>query len=133
MEYLKQIEYWLEISQDDLKSAESIFINGNYDWALYIGHLALEKVLKAYYAAKMNVVPPKIHKLDRIAELSGLEVSEEQDKLFKIINEFNLEARYPDYKKKFKNLCTRDFAENYLTEIKKLHQWIQEEIQKLKS
>lgn len=133
MSYLKQIEYWLEISQDDLKSAESIFNNGNYDWSLYIGHLALEKVLKAYYTAKMNEVPPKIHKLDRIAELSGLEVTEEQDKLLKIINEFNLEARYPDYKKKFKDICTKDFADNYLIEIKKLHQWIQEKIQKLKN
>ena len=93
----------------------------------------LEKVLKAYYVAAKNEVPPKIHKLDRIAELSGLILTEEQDKLLKIVNEFNLEARYPDYKKKFKDICTQDFADKYLTEIKKLHQWIQDQAQKLRS
>lgn len=76
MEYLRQIEYWTEISNDDLKSAESIFSNGNYDWSLYIAHLALEKILKAYYVSVMRDSPPKIHKLDRIAELSGLLLSE---------------------------------------------------------
>lgn len=133
MEYLRQIEYWLEVSLDDLASAESIFKNGNYDWSLYIAHLALEKVLKAYYVAVKDEIPPKIHKLDRIAELSGLLLSEEQEELLKIVNEFNLEARYPDYKKKFKDICTKDFAQNYLTKIKQLHTWIQDQIQKLKS
>lgn len=133
MEYLRQIEYWVEVSNDDLKSAESIFSNGNYDWSLYIGHLALEKILKAYYVSVMNDIPPKIHRLDRIAELSGLKMSEEQEDLLKIVNEFNLEARYPDYKKKFKDICTQDFAQKYLTEIKQLHVWIQSQIQKPKS
>lgn len=133
MEYLKQIEYWLEISSDDLAAAESIYNNGNYDWSLYIAHLALEKILKAYYVAAKNEIPPKIHKLDRIAELSGIILSEDQEKLLKIINEFNLEARYPDYKKKFKDICTKDFAQNYLSEIKRIHQWIIDQIQKLKS
>lgn len=81
----------------------------------------------------MNEIPPKIHKLDRIAELGGLQLSEEQEELLKIVNEFNLEARYPDYKKKFKDICTKDFAENYLTQIKQLHIWIQDQIQKLKN
>lgn len=133
MEYLKQIEYWREISQDDLASAESIFKNGNYDWALYIAHLALEKILKAYFVAVKDEIPPKIHKLDRIAELSGLQLMEEQEELLKIVNEFNLEARYPDYKKKFKEICTKDFADNYLTQIKQLHEWIQDQIKKQKS
>lgn len=72
MEYLRQIEYWLEVSKDDLNSADSIFLSGNYDWSLYIAHLALEKILKAYYVFVENEIPPKIHKLDRIAELSGV-------------------------------------------------------------
>jgi HEPN domain-containing protein len=133
MEFLRQIEYWVEISNDDLKSAESIFINGNYDWSLFIAHLALEKILKAYYVSVMNDIPPKTHKLDRIAELSGLQLTVEQDEFLRVVNEFNLEARYPDYKKKFKDICTKEFANKYLAEIKQLHQWIQNQIQKQKS
>ena len=46
-------------------------------------------------------MPPKIHNLVKLADLSKIDFSEE-DKLFLMeVNEFNLEARYPDYKQLF--------------------------------
>lgn len=41
-----------------------------YTWALFIGHLVLEKLLKGIYAKvnKDNPYPPKIHNLNIIAE-----------------------------------------------------------------
>ena len=127
-EYLLQTKYWIESSKDDLNSAESIFQNGNYDWSLYIAHLALEKVLKAYFVFSQHKIPPKTHKLDRIAELSSLKLSSQQEELFKYVNEFNIETRYPDYKRKFHKLCTKEFAEKYLNEIKEVYNWLLEQI-----
>ncbi len=43
------IKYWLKTSEDDLFSMESTFNAGHYDWALFIGHLSLEKILKALW------------------------------------------------------------------------------------
>jgi len=35
------------------------------------------------------------------------------------VNDFHLEARYPDLKKKFFKKCTKSFAEKYFDDIKK--------------
>lgn len=63
------IKYWIKTSEDDLSSMESIFNAGNYDWALFIGHLSLEKIMKALWV-KNNTsdVPPKTHNLKKIAD-----------------------------------------------------------------
>lgn len=106
MEYVNQVKYWIEASKDDLNSAESIFKNKNYDWSLFIGHLALEKILKAYFVSTQNSIPPKSHKLDYLAELCGFNLNDDEIAFLKLVNEFNLGARYPDYKRKFKEICT---------------------------
>ena len=43
------IKYWLSSSDRDLTVMESLFDNGHYVWALFVGHLVLEKILKAHY------------------------------------------------------------------------------------
>ena len=54
------------------------------DWCLFIVHLALEKILKAIFVDRNdNNVPPKVHNLVRLAELSMIELGENQ-KLFKV-------------------------------------------------
>jgi HEPN domain-containing protein len=45
----EHIKYWKESARHDLDSAESIYNSGRYDWCLFAGHLALEKILKALF------------------------------------------------------------------------------------
>lgn len=52
MEKSEYIEYWIIAAQNDASSMESILNSGNNDWALYIGHLCLEKILKAAWIKK---------------------------------------------------------------------------------
>jgi HEPN domain-containing protein len=119
------INYWVKTSKDDLSSMESVFNAGKYDWALFIRHLALEKVLKAFWV-KNNTknIPPKIHNLIKIADEAQYPKSEEEALLFLEINDFNPEARYPDFKADFNKKCTKEFAEGYLKKIKELFQCI---------
>jgi HEPN domain-containing protein len=95
MDYLKQIEYWVESSNEDTISSDSIFNNGNYDWSLFIAHLSLEKALKAFFVFKKKEIPPKTHKLDKLVFDAGLELTDSQNQFLIKVNEFNLEARYP--------------------------------------
>lgn len=119
------IKYWVTTSGEDLISMESVFKAGRYDWSLYIGHLALEKILKALWVKNnSNDNPPKTHNLKKIADEAKYPVSEVEAILFLEINDFNLEARYPDYKFDFHKKCTKEFAENYITKIKGLHNCI---------
>jgi len=45
----KHVDYWLSQSDNDLPVAESLLEKGHYTWCLFIGHLVLEKLLKAFY------------------------------------------------------------------------------------
>jgi len=98
----EHIKYWLESARHDLESAEAIFNSGRYDWCLYVGHLALEKLIKAVYVKNNdNNLPPKNHNLVRLAELSGILLNDEQKYYLDRVNDFNIQTRYPDYKLEF--------------------------------
>ena len=68
----EHIEYWLKSAAHDMDVANTLFENKKYDWCLFIGHLVLEKVLKAHYVKNYNKLPPKIHNLVRLTEISGI-------------------------------------------------------------
>lgn len=129
MEKNEYIKYWVKTSESDLASMESNFNSGNYDWALFIGHLSLEKILKALWI-KNNIgdIPPRTHNLKKIADESKYPLSEDESILLLEINDFNLEARYPDYKFDFHNKCTKEFADSYIRKIKELHKCIVSQI-----
>ena len=43
--------YWLTEANESLQVAEHLTEKGDYSYALFFGHLAIEKALKAIYAA----------------------------------------------------------------------------------
>jgi len=40
------IDYWINSADIDFKAMENLFENGHYVWALFVGHLVIEKLLK---------------------------------------------------------------------------------------
>jgi len=120
----EHIKYWRESAQRDLESAEAIFSSGRYDWCLFVGHLALEKILKALFVERNdNNIPPKIHNLVRLAELSRIEMNDEQKFFLDKASDFNTQTRYPDYKLEFYKTCDADYAKENLAKIKELYKW----------
>jgi len=69
-------------------------------------------------------MPPKIHNLVRLAELSKVEIDDEQKFLLDKINDFNIQTRYPDYKLEFYKRCNAEYANEYLGKIKEFHTWL---------
>jgi HEPN domain-containing protein len=43
----KTVAYWLEGAEYDIGVADAMFQAGKYPYALFMGHLAIEKLLKA--------------------------------------------------------------------------------------
>ena len=118
----EHIKYWLESTEHDLKSAESILKSRRYDWCLFVGHLALEKILKAVFVKRNdNNIPPKVHNLVRLAELSNIKLDNDQKFCLDKINDFNIQTRYPDYKLEFYKRCNAEYADEYLTKIKEFY------------
>jgi len=129
MEKQDYIKYWVETSEADLASMESVFIAGRYDWSLFIGHLALEKILKAAWIKNNESnIPTRTHILLKISEEAKLEFKEEEILILNRVTNFNLETRYPDYKMEFLKGCTKEFAEENIKKIKGIYECIKEKI-----
>jgi len=128
MVYNKEIDYWLKAAAHDIDVAETLFEHGKHDWCLFIAHLVLEKTLKAFYVRDNQKMPPPIHKLDILASKTCLAVTDEQTTFLKKVNEFNIEARYPDRKFSFYKLCTKEFTVQYFTKIKEFYTWLLKEM-----
>jgi len=115
---------WVEQSDRDFPAMESLFANGHYMWALFVGHLVVEKLLKAYYVKKVDTNVPFIHNLTKIADLSGLVLSEEQKDFLDEVTDFNIKARYEDHRHRFYKKATREFAQKYMEGIKEFRTWL---------
>jgi len=96
MDLIKQIEYWRSSSVEDLEAARSLLEKGHFRHSLFFAHLAMEKMLKALVVRQTKTVPPKIHNLERLAELAGIRLSPEQKKFFAEFEAYQLIGRYPD-------------------------------------
>jgi len=101
-----------------------MFDSKRYSWSLFIGHLMIEKLLKAFYVKVKSDYPPFIHNLLRLAEKSGLELTDDKKEQLVTITAFNINARYDDYKLSFKNQCTTEFTERWIEKLKVLRLWI---------
>ena len=126
----EHVKYWLDSAKNDIDAAEHLFVSNKFDWCLFIGHLVVEKSLKAYYVYKNNnKIPPKTHNLLKLAELSNLNLVESKRLFLDEVNDFNLEVRYPEYKKEFYKICTKDFAQKYHSKIKDFSKWLESQIE----
>jgi len=124
MDINEKIKYWQTLAELDAPVMDNLYQSGNYNYSLYIGHLVLEKILKAHFVRVNLENPPRTHDLLKLASNSMIELENEQKNLLMRINTFNIEARYPDEKLSFYLNCTKEFAEANIKIIKELYQWL---------
>lgn len=122
----KLIKFWTDGSNDDFDTMIAMYESKRYNWALFIGHLMIEKLLKAYFVKEKSDYPPFIHNLLRLAEKSGMKLTDDKKEEFITITAFNINARYDDYKMSFKRRCTHDFTTEWIDKLKELRQWMKE-------
>jgi len=120
----EQIEYWVSTAEHDLPVAESLFEKGHYVWCLFIGHLILEKIIKAHFVKDTKQTPPKIHDLVKLASRTKLNLSQDQLEFLLRVNNFNLENRYPDYKQNLYKTLTKNYSEENFNKIKEIYFWL---------
>lgn len=118
------IDYWLKSADRDFQAMKHLIEKGDYTWALFIGHLVIEKMIKGCYVNNVSNTPPFTHDLIRLAEEAKIELDEHQKDSIDTISAFNLQARYDDYKMEFYNKCTKEFAEKWIDIIEDLREWI---------
>ena len=118
------IDFWKQSSDKDFLTMIHLHESGDLMWSLFIGHLVIEKLLKAYYVQRVDSDYPMIHNLLRIAEKAGLDLTDEQQEFFSTVTGFNINARYDDYKQSFYRKCTPEFTSIWIEKIKECRIWI---------
>jgi HEPN domain-containing protein len=125
------IEKWLKQAIHDFESAKKNFEINIYDVTLILCEQAVEKILKAYYYLKYEKAPPKVHSLEKLTELLGLE--EELNELIIELDDFYFTLRYPDVAEEVPyELCDREDALLGLKKTEKIIELIKSKISEKK-
>ena len=126
MDSLSLMKYWITSSDTDYEKKKKNYEVKQYTWALFIGHLTIEKLLKALYAKVNceNPYPPKIHNLNILAQKCNLKLDERKKRILMICNSFNISARYEDYKNEFYERCTEEYTSEQIKNIKEVREWL---------
>lgn len=122
------VNHWKESSDKDYQTMLNLFNSADYNWALFLGHLVIEKLLKAIYVKKFKKHAIFGHDLLRLASKTDLVLSEEQSEWFDRLTTFNINTRYDSYKQEFNKLCTKEFAEEWKLKIEELRRWLKAQL-----
>jgi len=123
MEKKEIIKFWAISAKNDLETANWLFEGKRYLPCLFFCHLSIEKMLKAIIIKKNAEFQP-IHNLVRLANLSKLPVTDEIKNRLSDISEFNIRARYDDYKYQLYKKANKIFTQKYLINTKRIIKWL---------
>ena len=90
----KTVSYWLEGAAYDLGVAEAMLSAEKYPYALFMGHLAVEKSLKALVVKTTHQHAPHTHSLPILASKLTEELPEDVTAALVRFMEFYIESRY---------------------------------------
>ncbi len=124
----KLIYFWASEADEALKVAGHLVEKRDFSYALFFGHLALEKMLKALCVKELRDHAPPIHNLVRLAKIAGIELDEQAESDLVTVTAFNIESRYPDFKGSFRRKCTQEFTTTQMDLIKRYFKWLRSQL-----
>lgn len=127
----KTISYWQEGAEYDIGVAEVLLQAGKYPYALFMGHLALEKLLKAIVVKNTHAQAPITHSLPFLAEKSMIPMPKTILVKLREFMEFYSETRYPREDRAFYTKCNKVYTKGKLNEVKKTYKWLKDQLSKL--
>ena len=118
------IKYWKRSALKDRKVAKDLIASKHNDWALFIWHLVIEKLLKGLLVSEGKDVIIT-HNLFRLA--TGLEEAVFPEKYLEWLKEittFNLEARYNGHKLEFHKKADAKYIKKWDAQCEEIYQWL---------
>jgi len=124
------MNYWIESSNDDYQTMKNLYNSKDYSWSLFLGHLVIERLIKAIYAKNNpdNPYAKFTHDLLILANESNLQIDDDKEDKLDLITTFNINARYDDYKRDFYNKCTKEYTEEQIKNIEEMITWLKEQL-----
>ena len=128
----EKVEYWLKLSDYDIKTAKAMRKTGRYLYVGFMCHQTIEKALKAVISrdCKEGEIPPKIHDLSKLAVRAKVFdlMTEDQQYFIEDLNPLNVEARYPEYEDEIAAGLTNESCTELIIKTKELLCWIKKQL-----
>ncbi len=121
-----EFKFWLDGANHDNLTAKRMFASGYYDWALFVNHLAIEKLLKAVIT-KSGQHPLYSHDLNKLAKQAKLTLSPDFRIWLEEITRFNIAARYSKEKQAFYKKATKEYTQEWHKKCREIYQWIEQQ------
>ena len=121
-----KVKYWLDMSEYDLVTAQSMLDFQRYLYVGFMCHQTIEKIFKALFGLGKNETPPFVHNLSMIAQKGEFydEFSIDQKDFIDELEPLNIEARYPTHKEKIFKQLTESKCNELITKTRELQEWV---------
>ncbi|MDR2616101.1 MAG: HEPN domain-containing protein [Oscillospiraceae bacterium] len=124
----EKFEYWLEIAQYDLETADAMLVSGRWLYVVFMCQQAIEKLVKGLYTLFLDDIPPKTHNImllvKRFEDKLPEAVPTAYSVLFDTLSKYYLNNRYPDYMSKLSEQLDMPEAARILNESKEVFAWL---------
>jgi HEPN domain-containing protein len=124
------VNYWISTAEKDWNVVQNLYNSKDYVYCLFFSHLVIEKLSKALWIKyKDENYPPRIHNIVYILEKANIEIEDSKKEFLLILNDFQLEGRYPDYQQKIYQMCTKERTDELLKTINEIKLWLLNNLQ----
>jgi len=126
----EKIQYWIDLSDNDLKVAYTLLSGKHYLYVGFMCHQVIEKIFKAYYTKLRSDTPPHTHDLRYIAIIADfwIDLSDAQQLQIIELLPLQIEARYPEYRNRIAQSLTEAKCKQLIEQVKDLQQWTKDRI-----
>jgi HEPN domain-containing protein len=124
----EKFEYWVDIAEYDLKTAEAMFETGRWLYVVFMCQQAIEKLCKGLYVLYEDDDVPRVHAISQIlskfkSKLT-VPIGSEKFTFYNKLTSFYLEGRYPEYKDKLSKLLDQEEAKTILEKTREEFSWL---------
>ena len=124
----EKYEYWLDIAQYDLETANTMLSGGRWLYVVFMCQQAVEKLVKGLYTLYVDDNIPRIHSIktiiERFEDKLPVAISEEKLNLFDTLSAYYLNNRYPDFISKLSLQIKEEEASEILSQTKDVFSWL---------
>jgi HEPN domain-containing protein len=123
-----KFDYWLDIAQYDLESADAMYSTGRWLYVIFMCQQSLEKLVKGLYTLYVSDDVPKTHDTRslflKFKDKLPVPVEEATLVFFSRLTMFYLNTRYPEFKAKLSAAVVKQDAETTLKKAKEVFAWL---------
>jgi len=119
----EHIAFWLTSADKEKDMMLFSFEGKRYVYALFFGHLYMEKILKSLWVkSHAENIPPKTHNLIKLLDETGIVLNDDDRSFLLLLNQYQIESRYPDDIEQLYKITDGYTVEQYFLKIKSIEQ-----------